>query len=349
MSLIRRAPLRVGVVVDGHAGFVHELLEDWQQHFEPSVFANVPVSLPFAEGRINGWRLKRALARFRDQHDITFCEWAGPLTVVLSHLRSQKPLIVRLHSWELFEYAPQVNWGSVARVILVSESMRRRFCALHPEQAAKTRVVNNGVDLARFRPPGEREFSGELGMLGNIIPIKRVYEVVLALTEMIRQDNRLRLHIGGKQGQGYEGQRYYASLRRAVELLSLQDRVVFHGHVGDAPEWLRRVDVLISNSFWEGQQVALLEAMASGCYCLSHFWDGADEVLPDEQVYSTNSELGAKVLAYCQMSEGERRALQARMRATAVEKFDIERNKREIRAIIEHATKQERKTLSTLR
>ena len=86
------------------------------------------------------------------------------------------------------------------------------------------------------------------------------------------------------------------------------------------------------------QQGALIEAMASGCFCLSHFWDGAEEVLPEGSLYATDAELEHKILEHCGQSDAERRSRTERMRAIACEKFDIEDTKQRIRSILEELT-----------
>jgi glycosyltransferase involved in cell wall biosynthesis len=83
------------------------------------------------------------------------------------------------------------------------------------------------------------------------------------------------------------------------------------------------------------QQNSLLEAMATGCYCLSHFWDGADEVLPPENLFVTDRELCAKVLAYDASPEPERRRQQFRMCAIPEEKFNLQRSMGEMRKAIQ--------------
>ncbi|MEZ4622846.1 MAG: glycosyltransferase family 4 protein [Caldilineaceae bacterium] len=110
------------------------------------------------------------------------------------------------------------------------------------------------------------------------------------------------LHIaGGKDpSRHYDG--YYIAIQRAIEKLALQNNVTLHGHVTDTERWLREMDIFISNSYWEGQSVALLEAMASGCYCLAHFWDGSEDILPAECVYSSNDDLADKLIAYADLS-----------------------------------------------
>ena len=46
----------------------------------------------------------------------------------------------------------------------------------------------------------------------------------------------------------------------------------------------------------------MLEAMATGCYTLAHFWDGCEEILPPENIYSTGNKLIDKVLTFHDIS-----------------------------------------------
>ena len=93
--------------------------------------------------------------------------------------------------------------------------------------------------------------------------------------------------------------------------------------------------MFISNSYWEGQQNALLEALATGCYCLSHNWDGAEEVVPEETLYITNDELCDKIVRYAEMPAVEKERQRAKMRAIAEEKFDIRGTCAGVRAVLE--------------
>ena len=67
-----------------------------------------------------------------------------------------------------------------------------------------------------------------------------------------------------------------------------------------------------------------MEAMASGCYCLAHRWRGADELLPQEYLYFTDTELRNKILQYCETSDAEKTEQKKRLRAFAQKKFDIQ-------------------------
>jgi glycosyltransferase involved in cell wall biosynthesis len=193
---------------------------------------------------------------------------------------------------------------------------------MYPGNDVKTVVLPAGKSLTRFVPQ-PHEFSGKLAMMGNILPIKRVYEMLLALAVLREVDPRYTLHLAGKPDQEFNNRRYYASVLSLVEKLGLREHVSFYGWV-DPAEWLPEMDIFISNSYWEGQQNALIEAMASGCYCLSHFWDGAEEILPQEYLFTTESSLVEKILAYAGLSEEEKEDRQNQMRAIAIEKYSLQ-------------------------
>jgi glycosyltransferase involved in cell wall biosynthesis len=328
--------MRLGVVVDGHASFLSDLLPDWHSRYETEVFAFQDISLPVSQGRVNHWRLRKSLKNFINRNDVVFFEWAGPLSILGSRLEIRTPLIVRLHSWELYEFAPNVNWSKIDQILLVSQAMQKKYIDLYPDHAHKTNVVNCGISLNKFKPV-RRQLSNNMGILCNLVPIKRVYDLILTVYDLKKMGYKWNLNIGGKPRNGSDNQRYYVSMKRAVEKLCLEDQVIFHDWVDDAAQWLSNQDIFISNSYWEGQQVALLEAMASGCYCLSHFWDGAEEVLPPENIFASESELQQKIIAYSHLDEDEKRQHQIRLHKIACEKFDIEMTKMRIQAVLEKA------------
>lgn len=325
--------MKLGIVYDGQRNFLEELLADWQARFDVSIYAFTPLTLPVASGRINPLLQRRSLKAFLNRNDVVFFEWAGENLAAASRLPHKARIVARLHSWELFHHAKRVNWSGVDQIVLVSQAMRRRFNAMYPGNEVRTAVLPAGKSLTRFAP-APHPFVGNLAMLGNILPIKRVYESVLALAELRRRGYLYTLHVAGKPDDEFNNQRYYASLLSAIEKLDLKEQVVFHGWV-DSAAWLPGMDIFISNSYWEGQQNALIEAMASGCYCLSHFWDGAEEILPREYLYTGETALVEKIIAYAEFSGDEKRQRQEHLRAIAAEKFDLSESLRQYRALIE--------------
>ncbi|MHB1415261.1 MAG: hypothetical protein ACYC1C_08415, partial [Chloroflexota bacterium] len=102
--------------------------------------------------------------------------------------------------------------------------------------------------------------------------------------------------------------------------------------------------IFVSNSYSEGLQVAPMEAMASGRYTLSHRWDGADELLPEQNLYLTDEELQRKVLYYCEAPEAIKRHHQEQMRSIACENFDLRLVSARIRDVVEEVAQTHSRT-----
>jgi glycosyltransferase involved in cell wall biosynthesis len=314
--------------------FFHDLFEDLNSDYSSLVFRPKTYDTPLLHGRLNRWSLRHGVSSILKRSDVAFFEWASDLLEIATHMPKYCPIVTRLHSFELHAWASLINWDRVDKVILVSEAMRRNFIQEYPGHANKTTVVYNGVRLDRFRPE-LRDNTLNLGILGSLIPRKRAYEAILTFFRLRERGVAATLHLAGGRVHGPGMDEYYIACHRLVEQLGLKDVVRFYEHIEGTADWLRKIDVFISNSYWEGQQVALLEAMASGCYCLSHCWVGAEEALPPDQVYVTEDELIAKIMAYADLPVSAKHERHATMSRIASEKFDVARQKQEIRAAIE--------------
>ena len=71
-------------------------------------------------------------------------------------------------------------------------------------------------------------------------------------------------------------------LGRRVEAGTGGARVMLVGARGDVPEILPAFDVFVLSSHWEGEPIALLEAMAAGLPCVATATEGAREILGDD-------------------------------------------------------------------
>lgn len=324
--------IRLGLLVgEDHWSFFREITEDLQKHYQVEIFQRKQYNTPFFRDRINRWAFQSGLRAIMQRNQLCFFEWASELLAHASWMPKRCMIVTRLHSFELYECAPKINWDAVDQIILVSHAMQEMFIKRYPKQAHKTVVIYNGRSLEKFVPPAHKQFQFNLGMLCYIAPIKRVYETVLMLSTLRERGYDARLYIAGRE----EDQRYTAATRRLVEMLGLQNAVIFEDHVAAPERWLQKIDIFISNSFWEGQQVALLEAMASGCYCLSHHWAGAEEMLPQDNLFIAEADLQEKIINYSKLPDEAKECIQLQLRNLACEKFDIARTKMEIRQIIE--------------
>jgi glycosyltransferase involved in cell wall biosynthesis len=324
-------PVSIGVVNPETWLFLQDVYDWLSARHRTTIFSSRGTSSPFFRARIDRFRLRRDLDAFMRTQDVTFFEWASSLLAEASHRPKTSPIVARLHRYELYQWADHVNWHAVDRVIFVSDAKRRDFISRFPDHSAKTVVIPEAVSLERFSFT-PRSFGATLGTLGYITPRKRLYDLILALTPLLRARPDFRLRLAG--GVVPEFVDYYDAIQKLVNELRLTGQVLFDVPCDRPWEWYRHVDIFISNSYSEGLQVAPMEAMATGCYTLSHAWDGAEELLPDDCLYLTNDELVAKVSHYAGLPDNERSRQRERMRALAVERFDQRRCCEQIEAVL---------------
>jgi glycosyltransferase involved in cell wall biosynthesis len=324
---------KLGIIIgEDNQVFFNDILEDLGSHFEIEIYRRKTYNLPIFYSRLNWLVFREGIRSLLRNNEVCFFEWASERLMVASQMPKTCAIVTRLHSFELFDWAPKINWEAIDKVILVSKAMQRKFIDIFPEHADKTGVIYNGVSLEKFRPPTKRDFKFNLGMLCNIVPIKRVYEVILMFYSLKMSGYDAQLFIAGP---ATDELRYISSVHRLIKKLNLSDRVILEGTVKETNTWLHKIDIFISNSYWEGQPISLLEAMATGCFCLSHIWDGAEEILPQENLYVIDADLMQKIVEYAEKVEVEKSYYQAQMRAIAEEKFDIKQTSRSVRHLID--------------
>ena len=324
--------MRIGIAIEETWAFFKEIFADLQVNHEVTFFKRRQAGLPIFQERVNNYLFTQDLQRLLRQNDVVFFEWASELLAAATRLPKTCGIVTRLHRYEMYRWVDKINWDNVDRIILVTEAKRQEFAELYPQHADKLIVIPEAVSLERFHP-FDKPFSGEIGTLCNLIPRKRVYELILAFYEISKQVDYLHLHIGGSKHNNFC--EYSEAIISLIRRLKLQDRVTIYGQVTDPPSWFRNLDIFVSNSYSEGLQVALCEAMACGIYCLSHWWEGVEEILPVENLYFSEQELIERIGGYLHLSEAKRNELKKDMRSRVTGMSDIEQTKAEIRKTIE--------------
>lgn len=318
---------KLGLVVGRNEtwSFVKDLYEDWKKRYQVDVFVERSTSSPIFRERLDRHRLRNDLSDFLAENDIVFFEWGSELLALASHLPKTTPIITRIHRYEIYEWIGKVNWDAVDEIVLVSKAKYQEFTERFPAQVDKCHVIPEAVNLERFtfQP---RPFSGNVGILCHLSPRKRVYELILTFHSLAQQHPDLHLYIGGAHQEQYAD--YYFAMTDIVRRLGLGKRVKFDGPVEDTPAWYRKIDIYISNSYSEGLQLAPMEAMASGCFTLSHWWAGAEELLPSDNLFFSELELQEKIEDYIGSSEMVKQQHIEQLRSIVEKRFDVEQTAR---------------------
>lgn len=162
-----------------------------------------------------------------------------------------------------------------ADAIIMNSQVGREFHVSMGYPAAKSSVIPNGVDTARFRPDagargrirsewGVAEHERLIGLAGRLDPMKDhpCFLKAAALLTKKRTDTRF-VCIGGGSDE------YRTKLQILAESLGLGERLQWLGSREDMPDVYNALDIAVSSSsYGEGLSNAICEAMACGVPCV---------------------------------------------------------------------------------
>jgi glycosyltransferase involved in cell wall biosynthesis len=241
------------------------------------------------------------LAQAIDEADIVWLEWCWDHAVwaTTSGVLAGRPCILRLHSIEALQtdFPARVDWTQVDRLILVGGDIAQLLADRFPAIAAAVPMVQiaNGIDLARFAPPGagaEPE-RFRVGWVGHVEP-KKNPALLLQIAYRLRQlDPRYTFHAAG----AFTDLRTLRYLERQIPALGLGGTVRFDGPVADMPGWYADKGVLLSTSLYESFGMAIGEAMAVGAFPVVHGFPGAEQLWPEECLFAAIDEAVALIRA----------------------------------------------------
>ena len=173
----------------------------------------------------------------------------------------------RRRGWKGFRPVDRWMYRQYRQIICVGEETRSGLLSYLEDEgiAAKTQVVPNGIDLARFRDavpdPDILALPGrKITMVAAFRPQKDHATLIRAM-QFLPEDYRLLL-AGGAETQ--EDRTCLRSCRELVRDLGLDDRVRFLGVCTGVPALLSASDVIVLSSHHEGQPLSAVEAMAAG-------------------------------------------------------------------------------------
>ena len=160
-----------------------------------------------------------------------------------------------------------------AAIICISNGTRDALSAWQPTLLEKLTTILNGIDIDQFRDAadvGHDKKSIVIISVGRLVPLKN-YETALKAIASLR-DLKIEYQI---VGAGHEEN----LLKQRVVDLKIEHCVKFLGWTDDVPSLLKRADIYLLTSSWEGFGLAVAEAMASGLPVVVSDLPGVREVV----------------------------------------------------------------------
>jgi len=154
-------------------------------------------------------------------------------------------------------------YDAADEIVSLYEANRQRQIA-DGAPAARTRVVPNGIDLARLAALRGRRGAGDpppvLCLLGRVVPIKDVKTFIRAIHVIAKRMPEVEGWIAGPED---ESPAYAAECRALAESIGVKERVRFLGFQ-KIDELLPKVGLVVLSSISEGLPLVMLEGFAAG-------------------------------------------------------------------------------------
>lgn len=280
--------------------------------------------------------------------DIVFIEFLSDYAWIISRINkiTKKPLIVRCHRGELYEYWEKHRERVIeaakasTTIICVHEDYRDRLIKLVDGIEDKVMVIYNGVDTNYFKPMDKsKERSNEwiiAGSLGYLIPRKGFLELIQVIEELLKENIKIKLRIGGK-GPLYE------KIHKEIVSRGLKDYIYLDGFIprDKIVSWYNNLDLFIINSYDESGPLVLLEAMSCGLPVISSRVGLAKNLLDISWTFKPGDldSLKKLIKKFSHLSLEEKTRIGAANREKIVRSFDYRKQFRKILEIFKNLSK----------
>lgn len=205
--------------------------------------------------------------------DVAWVDWCDQLLVGITKLPKTKPIIARVHSYEVFTDLPgQVDWSKVAHIVFVNDIVQKRFADLVKDCPCSQSIIYNGVNLEKFQIPPDKQYGKKVAYVGGINYKKNPILALHCFRGIHQYDREYSFHVAGT----FEDPRIKMYWDYFIERHGLP--VVEDGQVEDMPAWYADKDYILSSSIFESFQYSIAEGIACGLLPLIHQWPGADEI-----------------------------------------------------------------------
>lgn len=181
-----------------------------------------------------------------------------------------------------FQLAERLALPFTTKVICVCKSDLQKGMAAKIVTEKKGVVIHNGIEIERFSHQRSRDKVRQtfhvreneivFGTVGRLHEQKAQDILLRAFKRVADQHPTVRLWIVG------DGE-LRGTLERLAQELGIGEKVNWLGGRTDIPELLSAMDIFVLSSKWEGQPIALLEAMASAKPVIGTNVDGIPEIV----------------------------------------------------------------------
>lgn len=234
----------------------------------------------------------------------------------------------------------------VDHIVSPSKAIARKFRELPWLDGIGITAIPNGVAVeTRGEVDSSRSIRSDygippectlVGFVGDLCRQKGVDTLLRAFSSVTNDCRLLVIGDGGER----------TSLEALAHDLSLGGRVIFTGHLEDAPRLYEQLDMVVCPSLFEGMPNVVLEAMAAGLPVIATSIDGVTEIIDNDGVGllvpPKDEEALATAIAELAGDKGRRRVMGEAARTWVSANFSIEKTVDRIEELFQRLIREKR-------
>ena len=268
--------------------------------------------------------------------DVAYFEWCDDLLQVAAAIRPDKPIVARLHRYEVYSSVlEKIDWSAVDLLIsnISSPHVLDKFKKRVENRPGEMVVMPDGVDLDLFSfKKREWELPWKCACVGTIMPRKGQYELIRMFADLDSEDYHLTI-------LGKATREYLENCHELRDSFNTRTKFTFKTAMPkkNVAGWLQSQHVIISNSRDEGNHTVIKEAMATGCYPLVNAWLGADKTYPEANIFNTPQSFTKMLTAWTGSSE--KSTASQEMRSFVEARYDVRKSAQRVVECVESVAK----------
>lgn len=218
------------------------------------------------------FKLKRFLKR--NKYDLVI-SGGGDSNLVTSltkrfYRKFEHWIIIRSDIKGRFYNSTKFLYKSADKIITVCKSLENKFSKVFPQNKFKT--LHNAIDFEEIQEKSkekiakteEKLYSGKtITAVGRLAPQKNYFFLIDVFKEVLKQKNDVKLLIFGAGPQEEK-------IKRKIKEEGLQDKVKMMGIRRNIFPYLKKTDIFVLASNFEGMPRALMESLAVGCVSVAN-------------------------------------------------------------------------------
>lgn len=232
------------------------------------------------------WRtVAEGAERFPEEYDLAVA-WieGGSAYYVADQVRAKKKAAFLHIDYQKAGYTRELDrdcWGRFDRIFAVSPVVEQKFLSVYPEYRGRTAVFPNVVDRDAIRRRAEEPGGFTDGYDGlRILTVGRLtyqkgYDIAVEAMKRLRDAGRaVRWYVLGEGGER-------SGLEQRISALGLQEDFLLLGAVDNPYPYFAQTDLYVHAARFEGQSIAVWEALALGCPVIVSDCCGSQEQVED--------------------------------------------------------------------